>query len=163
MVSWWASKVRQFRSYLRASVTADELGALDAWLTPPQRALFDSMPRPDQRHGLDVVARLRSEGVTDPDLLLAGLLHDAGKGRRVGLWHRVGWSLGQRYGRGVRRVVECLPGFGTALQCMDRHAELSAALALKAGCSPRTADLIRCQASPADAAGEALRRADEES
>ena len=34
----------------------------------------------DRRHGLDVVASLRADGVTDPDVLLAGLLHDAGKG-----------------------------------------------------------------------------------
>ena len=53
----------------------------------------------DQRHGLDVVASLRAAGRTDPDLLLAGLLHDAGKGQ-TGVWPRVAWSLGER----VRRV-----------------------------------------------------------
>ena len=34
----------------------------------------------DQRHGLDVVATLRSEGVSDDEVLLAGLLHDCAKG-----------------------------------------------------------------------------------
>ncbi len=47
------------------------------------------MPVADQRHALDVVARLRAAGLTDPDLLAAALLHDAGKGPRVRLWHRV--------------------------------------------------------------------------
>ncbi len=163
MASWWASKVRQFVGHLGASVTVEELRELETWLTPPQRAVFGSMPRADQRHGLDVAARLRSEGAIDPDLLVAGLLHDAGKGRSVGVWHRVGWSLGERYGRRVRGAVERLPGFPAALDRMDRHAELSATLALQAGCSPRTADLIRLQSAPTDAAGEALRRADEAS
>jgi hypothetical protein len=163
MASWWASKARQFVGYLGAAVTTDEQRALETWLTPRQRAAFESMHRADQRHGLDVVERLRNDGAADPDLLMAGLLHDAGKGRSVGLWHRVGWSLGERYGRRVRRAVEWLPGFSAALDRMDRHAELSAVLALEAGCSGRTADLIRLQASPVDPEGEALRRADEAS
>jgi hypothetical protein len=163
MTSWWASKVRQFAGHVGASVRADEVRALGTWLTPPQLALFGSMPRADQRHGLDVVARLRSDGAADPDLLLAGLLHDAGKGRSVRLWHRVGWSLGERYGRGARGAFERLPGFAAAFDRMRRHAELSSALALEAGCSARTAELIRAQEAPVDAAGEALRRADEAS
>ena len=51
--------------------------------------VFDGMPRADQRHALEVVARLRSTGQADPDLLAAALLHDAGKGNRLRLWHRV--------------------------------------------------------------------------
>jgi hypothetical protein len=44
------------------------------------------------------------------------------------------------------------------------HAARSAELAQAAGCTPRTADLIRDQAEPADpVAGEALRLADEAS
>jgi hypothetical protein len=163
MASWWASKVRQFGRYLGGTVAADERLQLETWLTPAQARLFDSMHRADQRHGLDVVARLRTGGAEDPDLLLAGLLHDAGKGRSTGLWHRVGWSLGERYGRRVRGVVAALPGFSPALERMDRHAAVSAELARSAGCSERTAELIRLQASPDDAEGEALRRADEAS
>ena len=51
-----------------------------AWLTPPERALFDRMPPPDQLEGMAVARALRSWGwAADRDLLLAGLLHDAGK------------------------------------------------------------------------------------
>ena len=39
----------------------------------------------DRRHGLDVVATLRGDGVTEHDVLVAGLLHDAGKGD-TGVW-----------------------------------------------------------------------------
>ena len=104
MASWWASKVRQFRSHVRARVAPDERAALVGWLTPDQLALFDSMHVADRRHGLDVVATLREQGMTDEDVLLAGLLHDAGKGR-TGVWPRVAYSLGQAYGAWVWRVA----------------------------------------------------------
>ncbi|HET9082932.1 MAG TPA: hypothetical protein VFN41_00910, partial [Candidatus Limnocylindrales bacterium] len=79
-----------------------ERAELIDWLTPQQLALFDSMHIADQRHGLDVVATLRADGVADDDVLLAGLLHDAGKGQ-IGVWPRVAYSLGQAYGSWVWR------------------------------------------------------------
>lgn len=160
--TWWASKVRQFRAHVRAKVSPAERAALATWLTAPQLALYDSMPVADRRHGLDVVARLRADAVTDPELLLAGLLHDAGKGPGVGLWPRVAWSLGEAFGPWVVRLARRLPGFGAALDRLRDHAELSAEMAAAAGCSPRTADLIRYQAEPRDpTAGVQLKRADE--
>ena len=161
MASWWASKVRQFRTHLRARVSPGERAALAAWTTAPQLALFDSMHVADRRHGLDVVASLRAEGVTEPDALLAGLLHDAGKGH-TGVWPRVVWSLGEAYGAWVWRVSGMLPGFGPALERLRTHAEVSARLAADASCSPRTVELIRYQDAPRDPEfGELLRLADE--
>ena len=159
--SWWGSRTRQFRAHLRASVTPGERAALVAWTTPAQRTLFDSMHIADRRHGLDVVASLRADGVADPDVLLAGLLHDAGKGR-IGVWPRVAYSLGQRYGSWVWRVAAIVPGFGAALERLAGHPDRSAILAMAAGCSPRTVALIRNQDSPTDPEfGEILRLADE--
>jgi hypothetical protein len=161
MASWWASKVRQFRTHLRARVSPGERAALATWTTAPQLALFDSMHVADRRHGLDVVASLRAEGVTDPDALLAGLLHDAGKGD-TGVWPRVAWSLGEAYGAWVLRVAGVLPDFGDALERLRTHAEVSARLAGEAGCSVRTVELIRYQDAPRDPEfGELLRLADE--
>ncbi len=143
-------------------MSAAERAALDAWLTPAQAELFGSMPPADQRHGLDVEATLRAQGATDPELLLAGLLHDAGKGRTVGLGPRVAWSLGERYGAWVWRLARTIPGFGPALDRLRDHAALSASLAAAAGCAPRTVELIRNQAAPIDPeAGLRLRVADE--
>jgi hypothetical protein len=142
-------------------VAPSERAELAAWLTSAQLGLFDAMPAADRRHGLDVVATLRSSGASDPDLLVAGLLHDAGKGPTVGLWHRVAWSLGERYGSWVWRLVRPLPGFAAALERMRDHAECSADLARSAGCSPRTVELIRHQAAPEDGDGAVLRLADE--
>jgi len=161
--SWWAAKVRQFRAHLRASVGPAERSGLGAWLTGPQLALFDGMHVADRRHGLDVVATLRADGVTDPEVLLAGLLHDAGKGQ-TGVWPRVVYSLGQAHGSWVWRAAGVVPapGLKAALGCLRDHAETSAALAETAGCSTRTTELIRHQDAPIDPdAGRLLQLADE--
>ena len=133
---------------------------LAGWTTPAQRRLFDSMHVADQRHGLDVVASLRAAGVRDREVLVAGLLHDAGKGD-TGVWPRVTYSLGQAYGPTIPRVASRWPGMGTTLERLRDHAELSAGLATEAGCSARTVELIRYQDDPRDAVGEQLRLADE--
>lgn len=163
MAGWWGAKVRQFGRYVGGRVSADERTALTAWLSPAQLDLFDGMHRADQRHGLDVVATLRIEGHGDDrELLLAGLFHDAAKGPTVGLLPRIGWSLGERFGGGVTAATSWVPGFHDAYERLRMHAERSAEVALAAGCSPVTADLIRNQARPVDPrAGEALRLADE--
>jgi hypothetical protein len=159
--SWWGSKVRQFRSHVRARVAPDERAALAGWVTPEQLALFDSMHVADRRHGLDVVATLRDQGVSDVDVLLAGLLHDAGKGH-TGVWPRVGYSLGQAYGPWVWRVAGILPPIRAAIERLRAHAEASARLAEHAGASARTVDLIRHQEAPVDPeAGRLLQLADE--
>ncbi len=161
MTFWWRGKVRQFGRHLFGRVAPVERAALAEWVTPAQLALFDAMHRADQRHGLDVVRTLRAAGHEEPELLLAGLLHDAGKGRDVGLWHRVAWSLGERYGGSVTALASRLPGFAAAFARIARHSERSAELALAAGCSRLTAELIRDQATPRDARGTALLLADE--
>jgi hypothetical protein len=149
-ISWWASRARRFSSHVRARVTADEVVGLEAWTSPAQRTLFLAMPVGDQRHGLDVVAHLRADGVDEPEVLVAGLLHDAGKGPSVRAWHRIAWSLGEHYGPGALAAARRLPGFGPPLDRMRDHAELSAGMAAEAGCTERTVDLIRHQAEPRD-------------
>jgi len=161
MASWWGPKVRQFRAHLRARVTPGERSALVAWISPAQLALFDAMHVADRRHGLDVVASLRAEGVDDRDVLLAGLLHDAGKGD-TGVGPRVAYSLGQRYGTWIWRSASVMPGWADAFARLKTHAHASATLAAAAGCSQRTVDLIREQDAPTDPEyGELFRLADE--
>ena len=160
---WWATKIRQTTRYLFGRVNPVERSSLNGWLSPAQLALFDEMHRADQRHGLDVVESLRRSGHVEPDLLIAGLLHDAGKGRELHLWHRIGWSLSYRH-RALEPLIGRLPTFGKAFAIQRAHAEVSAQLALAAGCSERTADLIRNQAEPTDMElGTALQLADEAS
>ena len=159
--SFWASRTRQFRAHLGASVAPDERSGLESWLTPAQLERFDRMHVADRRHGLDVVASLRADGVTDPDVLLAGLIHDAGKAL-TGVWPRVAYSLGQHYGGWVWRTSSLIPGMATPLARLRDHAELSAVLAAQAGCSERTVELIRNQDAPLDPVdGVRLKLADE--
>ena len=159
--SWWAAKVRQFRAHVRARVAAGERAGLATWLSPSQLALFDTMHVADRRHGLDVVATLRAEGATETDLLVAGLLHDAGKDQ-TGIWPRVIYSLGQAYGSWIWRLAGVVPGVRADLERLRDHAETSARLAAAAGCTLRTVELIRHQDDPHDAEfGELLRLADE--
>jgi len=163
-VSGWATKLRQTWRHVFGRVDERERDGLEAWLDQPQLALFDSMHRADQRHGLDVAIALRTEGRDDPELLHAALFHDCSKGPDSRLPHRVAWSLGERYGDGVTNAFARLPGFADAFERLRRHADDSARLALEAGCSERTAELIRHQSDPMDPdAGVALRLADEAS
>ena len=158
---WWAGKVRQFRTYLRAQVSAAECAALERWLTPAQLEVFERMHVADRRHGLDVVASLGAAGVVEPDVLVAGLLHDAGKGN-VGAWPRVVYSLGQAFGPWVIRLAGPMSGMAGDLERLATHPERSAVLAAAAGCSPRSVELIRWQEAPRDPEfGERLRLADE--
>jgi hypothetical protein len=162
-LGWWATKTRQFRSHVGARVGVSERTDLETWLTAAQLSLFDSMHVADRRHGLDVAAVLRAEGVTDADALLAGLLHDAGKGS-VGVWPRVAHSLGQGYGRWVLAIARQFPGVRADLARLETHAQRSAELAATAGCPARTVELIRWQEAPRDREfGELLRLADEAS
>lgn len=162
-LAWWIGKVRQTRRHLLARVPARERDALATWLSPAQLAVFDAMHVADRRHGLDVVRALRAGGTRDPEELLAGLLHDAGKGD-AGLIARVVYSLGQTRMIWVERMVGWLPGMRRTLARLRDHAESSARLAEAAGCSARTVELIRWQDDPRDPeAGERLRLADEAS
>jgi hypothetical protein len=142
-------------------VAPAERSELATWINPRQLALFESMHPADRRHGLDVVSSLRAAGVVSSEALLAGLLHDAGKGR-TGVWPRVAYSLGDRYGHWIWRLAALLPGFGIALERLRTHAERSAELAAMAGCPPRTVELIRNQEAAVDPEfGALLRLADE--
>ncbi|HXG25385.1 MAG TPA: hypothetical protein VNL94_00830 [Candidatus Binatia bacterium] len=162
-VAWWVNKVRQTKRHLTARVAPGEREELTTWLAPEQLRVFDAMHVSDRRHGLDVVAALRAGGEHDPDVLLAGLLHDAGKGD-TGMLPRIVYSLGQAGFGLAARVARRLPGMAAALDRLAEHAETSARMAERAGCSPRTVELIRWQDAPRDPdAGERLRLADEAS
>ena len=161
--TWWITKIRQTKRHLFARVTEFERHAVAGSLAPAQLAVFAEMHVADQRHGLDVVEALRMGGTRDPEVLLAGLLHDAGKGN-AGLLPRILHSLGEAGLGWVAATVRWLPPMRRSLDRLRDHAETSARIAAAAGCSPRTVELIRWQDAPRDPeAGERLRLADESS
>ena len=156
-------RVRQFRDHLRARVSDAERNAAHAHLPDGAAALFDAMPVADQRHALDVAARLERGGLEDADLLAAALLHDAGKGPQLRLWHRVTVVLVE-FAAPRRLEAMASPDPGSWRHPFYRqvhHAQLSAEAAVAAGCSPRVAAFITNAPAGTDAQlAAALRAAD---
>jgi hypothetical protein len=110
-----------------------------------------------------VLAKLRGSGVTDPDVLAAALLHDAAKGRRLRLWHRVAVVLVEAIAPGrLGRLASADPNsWRYPFHLHVHHAELSARAALDAGCNPRVAAFIHgTPAAPDAQLAAALRAAD---
>jgi hypothetical protein len=159
-----AHRVAQFFGHLTARVDPGEIEAARRLLPDAAWPLFAAMPTADRRHALDVVARLAAAGHQDRDLLAAALLHDAAKGHRMRLWHRVGGVLlGRLAPRSLARLASSDPGsWRYPFHLYLHHAALSADAALAAGCHPRVAAFIRGSSEAVDAPLAAeLRRADE--
>jgi hypothetical protein len=159
-------RVGQFIGHLTARVRADEAALAHRVLPPAAWPLFAAMPVADRRHGLDVVQRLFAAGHDDPELLQAALLHDAAKGRRMRLWHRVtGVLLEAVAPRALARLASPEPGSRRhPFHLYLHHADLSADAARAAGCSERAASFIRGTAPETEARlAAALHAADEAS
>lgn len=159
-------RVAQFVSHVRARVEPNEQAEARRLLGDRAWRLFDAMPVADRRHALDVVARLRAGGQDDTDLLTAALLHDAAKGDRVRLWHRVaGVLLEAASPRLLDRLALRDPGsWRYPFHLYRHHARLSADLAERAGCSSRAVAFLRGSAHGADASlARALEVADDAS
>lgn len=150
-------RIQQFFHAARASIWPDEIGReLPArYLSPEALDLFEAMPSYDRQHALSVVRELRARGHTEPDLLVAALLHDAGK--TVGqedalrLWQRVAIVLLRAFGPGLLdRIAEDRPhSWRRPFFVQQHHAAIGAELAQGAGCSQHAVALIRHHEDPA--------------
>jgi hypothetical protein len=139
-------RVRQFVSALLARVSPKDLREAEDVLPTPARELYRRMSIPDQRHALNVMRTLRDEGHTEPDLLAAALLHDAGKSAaRIHSWRRAIIVLSKRFAPGVLVwLTSGEPrGWRKPFVIHRQHAELGAEWATQAGCSALTVSLIR--------------------
>src|SRR5688500_19718426 len=103
------------------------------------------MPVADRRHGLDVAERLLTAGLDDSDLLAAALLHDAAKGHRMRLWHRVAGVLLEALAPSVlRRVANPDPSsWRHPFHLYLHHQPMSADLATGADLPRRVGAFIR--------------------
>ena len=158
-------RVTQLVTHLTAHVGPEEVDLARRLLPASAWELFAAMPVADRRHGLDVVARLVGAGRDDRDLLVAALLHDAGKGSSLRLWHRVAGVLLEAFApRRLAAMAGRQPTAANPWYVHLHHAELSAAAAEAAGASHRSVAFIRGQAAEADASlARALHEADEAS
>jgi hypothetical protein len=149
---------------VRARVSPEEEALARGVLPLRAWELFAAMPVADRRHALDVVAMLQAGGLDDPDVLAAALLHDAAKGHRLRLWHRVGGVLLEALAPRLlaRLALPDRSSWRFAWYLYLHHAELSAEAAVAAGCSERAASFIRGTAGVPDRpAATALHVADE--
>ena len=159
-------RVGQFVAHVRARVDPSEEALVERVLPPSAQMLFREMPVADRRHGLDVAHRLLASGHDDRDLLAAALLHDAGKGHRLRLWHRVTGVLLEAVAPGaLRRLASPDPGsWRYPFHIYLHHEAISAQMAVSAGCEPRTGSFIRGQPRETDAPLQAaLKAADDAS
>lgn len=135
-------------------------------------ALFSSMPRTEQHHGVHVCRVLEQRGFSDGDLLAAALLHDVGKtAAPLRLWERVTVVLVERFAPRLAAewadvpAAELVPvGLRRGCVVSRHHSVWGADLAAQAGASPRTAAWIRQHHGPVDAGDSlllALQDADE--
>jgi len=148
-------RAHQFRRALGARPGPEDLRLVERLLTPPQRALFLAMSPRDQRHGVATLRLLCNQAERSPDLAVAALLHDAGKGY-IRLHERVLYVLLASFPRLLDRVErQGAQGVRSALYRSRRHAQAGASLAEGAGAGPDAVRLIRLHHT--EAAGAELR------
>jgi putative nucleotidyltransferase with HDIG domain len=127
-------------------LTAAEQGEVAEVLSPRQQALFRQMSSSDQRHSLKVMRTVIAMGTTIRDLLVAALLHDVGKSRhQLYLWERVMVVVIRAFGPTAASGwgKELSKGWRRPFVIYQQHPEWGAEMALAAGCSPLTVELIR--------------------
>lgn len=145
-------RTRQFWQTLRLSPTPRELGSARSVLSPAQIDLFSRMQPGEQYHSLRVYSKLVGAGESNHDLLVAALLHDAGKTLYpLKLWERawivIGKALLPRLSQGWSqediRQSKRLAFWKRPFIVAERHPEWGADLASQAGASDQTVSLIR--------------------
>ena len=141
-------RLRQFRAALLAGIAPDERELVARLLSPAELALFERMPRYDQRHCLDVCLTLRTGGYDDPALLCAALLHDCGKvgddGRPIPLIYYGLFVVLQRIAPGVYRwSARVGRGPLRPFAVHATHDERSAHMAEVAGSPPALVAILR--------------------
>lgn len=139
-------RARQFWHLLTAAPQPEELQLVEQVLSREQLALFRQQQPGEQAHSLWIFHELQVRGESNPDLLVAALLHDAGKSRcPLTVWERVVIVLAKAlapekahaWGRGEPQ------GWKRPFVVAEQHADWGASLAEQAGCSALTVNLIR--------------------
>lgn len=164
-----AYRVRQFLTALTARPLCQaERALVEQYLSPVQQALFQRMPRTDQKHAVSVARMLLDEGWSDTDLIQAALLHDVGKADGgLHLGYRVAIVLLRAFWpAGLKRIAATDTGWRRPFHIHQLHPEIGAQLAAEAGSSSRVVELILQHQSPVgegeiEKALVALRLADE--
>ena len=114
-------------------------------LSPALFDLFEQMLPFEKAHALRVFDRLTEQGFTDPDLLIAALLHDVGKVRYpLKPWERAVGVLAKKFfpGRAVQWGQGEPRGLIAGVVVAEQHARWGAEMAETAGASELSVRLI---------------------
>ncbi len=150
-------RVNQFWQALFTNTDTEAYSQAQQLLTPAQWELFDALQPAERSHALAMYRKLLEQGETQPDLLIASLLHDVGKLRyRLNPLERAMIVLAKallphqvpRWGSLPPEGWESLPGWRKAFVLSEQHAAWGAELAHAAGVSPLTESLIRQHHQP---------------
>lgn len=156
-------RVRQFIGGLTARVSEADRREAEAILPPAARAWFRSLPRDAQWHGLNVMRDLQHAGYTQPELLVAALLHDAGKIEAAnGPFVRALMVLARKFApdwlaRRSRLDWRSARGLDRVAAVAAQHPQIAAERAAQCGCDPITIELIRRHQARAETADDWLR------
>jgi len=154
MVTWTRVRYRvaQFFTTFWTSFRPVDAAYAARYLDPALLRLFRRMSRAEQHHGITICRALEAQGHSDPDLLVAALLHDVGKIQAPPrLWDRVIAVLGEHFApqRAARWSVGEPRGLRRGFVVRRMHPEWGAALTKQAGAPPRAVALIRHHHDPA--------------
>lgn len=141
-------RVGQFGRSLTGRLSREQLTRVESWLTPQLFELFCRLTPSEQVHAYRVRQTLAADGQTNPDLLIAALLHDIGKSKiPLAIWERVLIVLGFRFAPshalrwGSRH--ENFPRWAQPFTVAVHHPEWGAEMVQAAGGSELTVELIR--------------------
>lgn len=145
-------RLRQFWRAIFVKINPLDLQRALALMNPAQAELFLQLQPSEQQHALGMVRRLIEQGDDQADLLVAALLHDAGKLRyRMNPLERTAVVLVgvisptrlKAWGSLPPAGWESLPGWRRAFVVAEQHARWGAEMARQAGVSPLAETLIR--------------------
>lgn len=139
-------RVRQFWLALTASPASEDIALARKILSPSLFSLFVRLQPDEQAHGLWIVRRLQEQNQIQHELLVAALLHDVGKSRYpLNPWERAVIVLGNVLLPGkAKEWGHSKPnGWKKPFVVGMQHPAWGADMVLKAGGSPRAAELIR--------------------
>ncbi|HEX9090033.1 MAG TPA: hypothetical protein VF831_01010 [Anaerolineales bacterium] len=145
-------RLRQFWRTLPVKSDPRELEQAKIRLNSAQWELFERLQTGEKRHALVMLQRLLAQGEDQPDLLVATLLHDAGKLRyplnpveraMIVLAEAAVPARVRDWGSLPVDGFESLPRWRKAFVVAEHHASWGADLAHMAGASPLAETLIR--------------------
>ena len=140
-------RFEQFRNALSSIPDPEAVAQAKELLSPALFDLFSKLLPFEQAHALRVFDRVQEQDFTQPDLLIAALLHDIGKARYpLEPWERVVAVLAKKFFPGrIEKWGQGMPrGLRSGIVVAEQHARWGAEMAESAGASNLVVRLIAC-------------------